>query len=217
MNNKDQIKNMTFASMMIAVFVVLHFIFPANNNGVQGFLSLIAPIPIAIYAYYSNIKHSIMIIGIGLALSLLFFDPILVVSFILPNIVFGLVMGTFLKNSNMTWLKTTTLVILSVGFNFIELYINYLITGIDLIAVNISSIDASIDILKTYFTYINKQILLDLNIVLLPLMFIVGGIFKTIVSCFSTQMIIERIFGKKAENHNVKKNAVNKKIIYNIC
>jgi len=203
MKNKGKINDLTYAAMMIAIFVVIHFIFPANNRSIQSVLGAITPIPIAIYCASSDFKKNIMVCATGLFLTLLFFEPIMVLSFIVPSLIFGLVLGTMLKKE-LSWLKVLLLICLCIGFNLYEMYINYLITGLNFIEINVLTIKMSIGATKEYFPNINEQILFDLNIVLLPLMFIVGGTLKTIITCYLTTSIVERLSGKKVEHKELE-------------
>jgi len=203
MKKTEKTKEITFSAMMIAIFVILHFIFPANNRSIQGVLGTITPIPLAIYGVSSNFKSSI-IVGAAASLSaLLFFEPIMVISFVIPSAIFGIVLGLMLK-TKLSWWKMISLVSLCVGFNIYEMYINYLLTGLNFIDINVQMIKMSVDTTKAYFDFIDEQILFDLNIVLLPLMIIVGGTLKTLVTCYSSKFIIERLSGKKVEHKELE-------------
>ncbi len=203
MKNKERIKDLTYAAMMVAIFVAAHFIFPANNSGIQSLLSTITPIPIAVYCSFVAFRKSITVCAAAFFLTLLFFDPVMVVSFIVPSLIFGAVLGAMLKKGLSFW-KMLLLICLSIGFNLYEIYLNCLITGVDFIEVNLQSVQMSVDVTAEFFESINKQMLFDLNVAFLPLMLIIGGTLKTVVTCYLSVIIVERLYGRKVEHFELE-------------
>ena len=139
MNKKNYISEMTFGAMMLAIFVICHFIFPVSNRGIQSIMGIVTSIPIAVYSYLCSSKKRLYILLAGVFLSFLFFELILTISFIIPNLIFGILLGVVIRKSNLVQLML--IIIACILFNVYEIYINCLITGIDIIKINITSIN----------------------------------------------------------------------------
>lgn len=197
MKKNNRLRDLTFASIMIAVFLIIHFIFPANNRGIQSIMGALTPIPIVIYAYCSSIKGYVGVVISGILLSLMLYEPILAVSFIIPNLIFGIIMGFLLKKQCKFILLFIT--IISIFLNLYEILINYIVTGINFIEININGINASIKMLQEQYKNFDGKIYYDINVFAIPIVMAIGGFLKGYSSLLISKLLLNRIIDEKLQ------------------
>ncbi len=197
MKKNNRLRDLTFAAIMLAVFLIIHFIFPANNRGIQSIMGALTPIPIVIYTYCSNIKGYIGAVISGILLSLMLYEPVLAVSFIIPNLIFGIIMGFLLKKRCKFILVFIT--IISIFLNLYEILINYIVTGINFIEINIDAINASIRMLQEEYKNFNGKIYYDINVFAIPIVMAIGGFLKSYLSLLISKLLLNRIIDKKIQ------------------
>lgn len=197
MMKNNRLRDLTFTAIMLAVFLIIHLIFPANNRGIQSIMGALTPIPIVIYTYCSNIKDYIGVVISGTLLSLMLYEPILAVSFIIPNLIFGIIMGFLLKKRCKFILVFIT--IISIFLNLYEILINYIVTGINFIEINIDAINASIRMLQEEYKNFNGKIYYDINVFAIPIVMAIGGFLKSYLSLLISKLLLNRIIDKKIQ------------------
>lgn len=197
MKKNNRLGDLTFAAIMLAVFLIIHFIFPANNRGIQSIMGALTPIPIVIYAYCSNIKGYIGVVISGILLSLMLYEPVLAVSFIIPNLIFGIIMGFLLKKRCKFILVFIT--IISIFLNLYEIFINYIVTGINFIEINIDGINASIRMLQEEYKHFNGKIYYDINVFAIPIVMAIGGFLKSYLSLLISKLLLNKIIDEKIQ------------------
>lgn len=194
MEKNSRLQDLTFAAMMLSAFFVMYFIFPSNSRGIQSIVGVITPIPIIVYAYVSNINGYAKITISGIFLTLVFFEPILAISFIIPNLILGITIG-FLLKKKCKYIYLLVAVI-SVILNLYELFINYLVTGIDFIEINLDSINASMLMLQEQYKNFNSKIFYDINVFAIPIMMATGCLGKGLILVFVSKVLLKRIIDK---------------------
>jgi hypothetical protein len=197
MKKNNRLGDLTFAAIMLAVFLIIHFIFPANNRGIQSIMGAVTPIPIVIYAYCSNIRGYIGVTVSGTLLSLMLYEPVLAVSFIIPNLIFGIIAGFLLKKRCKFILVFIT--IISILLNLYEIFINYIVTGINFIEINIDAINASIRMLQEEYKHFNGKIYYDINVFAIPIVMTIGGFLKGYLSLLISKLLLNRIIDKNLQ------------------
>lgn len=197
MYKNNRLQDLTLASIMLAIFLLIHFVFSANNRGIQSAIGAITPIPAVIYAYCSRSTHYIAFIISGVLLALILYEPLLLISFIIPNLIFGVIIGFLLKKQYKYILVLITAI--SIFFNLYELFINYIITGISFIKLNMDAIDVSIRIMQGQYKNFNSKIYYDINLFAIPIVMTMGGFVKGYLILLISKLLLNRIMHKKIQ------------------
>lgn len=197
MEKNNRLRDLTFAAIMLAVFLIMHFIFPSNNRGVQSVMGAVTPIPIVIYAYCSNIRGYIGIAVSGALLTLILYEPILAISFIIPSLILGIIIGFLLKRQHKCTYFLVALI--SIFLNLYELFINYIVTGINFLELNIDTINESIKMLQQQYENFNSKIYYDINVFAIPIVIVIGGFAKGYLSLLISKLLLSRIVDKKLQ------------------
>lgn len=130
MNRKKQIKSITEAAVVVALYCLIAILTRYIITGVDSFIYYIYPLPLAIYSARTKVTYSIAAGFAVVVLSFLFTNPIYVLMLMIPNVLIGLMMGILERQSNTKIINYLTVFIISLIANFISVYAYELITGI---------------------------------------------------------------------------------------
>lgn len=124
----DKTKKIALTGIFIAMNICIYLLFPLNNRTIQSYIGIVTPIPAAIISKSIEFKYKVMYLFILILGCFLTIDFMVVVSFVLPNAILGLILGELKKDNILI-----CVVIISIinGFsNIYELVIYSIVSGI---------------------------------------------------------------------------------------
>lgn len=161
------------ASMTVLLFLVA-------NNTPDSIFYYIVPIPLAIYAYRYNLVSGILVLLTSFLTGFLFGNPYYLMIYFLPNLLIGLNQGLIEKTKLNEYLKYAITFALCLVFDIVATYLLNIFLSIDLFS--------DLEFIKE----INVN-LYDIVRGLIPTVFVINAILKTIIIFFIEREILIRI------------------------
>lgn len=186
---KINVKDITEGALYVACYGILALISRYLITGVDSMIYYIYPLPMAIYSSRKSFRISLIAALAGITLSFLFANPLYVLILMMPNIIGGLILGSFLKR---TPKQIITYLVVFIIFLFSDFFSIWLFEKINNIGYWDDIVDWSIKILRIFASF-DEEILKKVLISLFVVVIIVDSLIKLVFNVLIFFLIVSRL------------------------
>lgn len=186
-------KTITFGAAAVALFTLCYAVFAIDEGVTQEIVSLVAVMPLALYACLYDIRAAAVAVAAALGLSLFLVQPTIYITYTIPNAIIGLTLGIMVLRTKPLF----TLITVS-GLNFLHFIYEILVTKYVFRIDAFAEYTHFIDSITAFFADGTRAAALahDMAFCLIPTLFLVAAAAKAVIFGVTLLILLKRLFKK---------------------